>query len=52
MEQKSVYCIECVCGRQIETAERALDCPACSRKLLIEWHAEIEAAQQPKAKAA
>lgn len=45
MQQISVYCIECLCGRYIETAKNELDCPECGRKLLIEWHAEIEAAR-------
>jgi predicted RNA-binding Zn-ribbon protein involved in translation (DUF1610 family) len=43
MRQTSVYCVECLCGRQIETELVELDCPACGRKLLIERDAEKRA---------
>jgi hypothetical protein len=37
MGYTSVYSLECVCGRQIETEERTLSCPSCHRELVIEW---------------
>ena len=40
MRQASVYCIDCLCGRHIETQLIELDCPTCKRKLRIEWDAE------------
>jgi Zn finger protein HypA/HybF involved in hydrogenase expression len=43
MYQRSVYCIECLCGRYIETENVEIDCPACSKKLRIEWDAEVKA---------
>jgi Zn finger protein HypA/HybF involved in hydrogenase expression len=43
MRQTSVYCIECLCGQYIETESVELDCPACERKLRIEWDAEVKA---------
>jgi Zn finger protein HypA/HybF involved in hydrogenase expression len=43
MRQASVYCVECLCGQHIETEAVELDCPACKRKLRIEWDAEVKA---------
>jgi Zn finger protein HypA/HybF involved in hydrogenase expression len=45
MHQRSVYCIECLCGRYIETEAAELDCPTCGRKLRIEWDAEAKVAE-------
>jgi Zn finger protein HypA/HybF involved in hydrogenase expression len=45
MRQTSVYCIECLCGRYIETESAELDCPTCGRKLRIEWDAEAKVAE-------
>jgi hypothetical protein len=48
MRQKiSVYSVECVCGRQIETERQALPCPYCQRNVVIEWPAE-EPPQTPE----
>jgi predicted RNA-binding Zn-ribbon protein involved in translation (DUF1610 family) len=52
MLQTSMYCVECVCGQHLETDAAELDCPACGRKLRIEWDAEARATVQilePKA---
>ena len=43
MRQTSVYCIECLCGRYIETEYVELDCRTCGRELRIEWDAEAKA---------
>lgn len=52
MRQTSVYCVECVCGQRLETDAAELDCPACGRKLQIEWDAEAKATMQtPEPKA-
>ncbi len=37
MRLRSVYAIECLCGRYIETEETDLRCPECKRQLVIEW---------------
>ena len=47
MRQESVYSVECVCGRQIETERQALPCPYCQRDVVIEWPAE-ERPQTPE----
>ncbi len=43
MHKTSVYCIECLCERYIETESEEIDCPGCGRKLRIEWDAEFKA---------
>jgi hypothetical protein len=40
LRQKSVYSVECVCGRWIETEILAIPCPSCQRDVVIEWPAE------------
>jgi competence CoiA-like predicted nuclease len=37
---KSVFCLECLCSRHIETEARTLKCPSCDRELVIEWGRE------------
>ena len=37
MQDTSVYCVECVCGREIESSELITTCPHCRRTLIIEW---------------
>jgi predicted RNA-binding Zn-ribbon protein involved in translation (DUF1610 family) len=37
MRIASIYCLDCPCGRHIETREEKLKCPECGRLLVIEW---------------
>ena len=43
MRHTSVYCLECVCGHEIETQNPLLNCPACGRVLAIQWQTEQDA---------
>ena len=47
MRQRSVYSVECVCGRHIETELDKFQCPSCQRDVVIEWPAE-EAPETPE----
>ena len=44
MRVTSLFCFECLCGRDIETEARTLECPSCHRALVIEWGRKEEKA--------
>jgi hypothetical protein len=50
MRQRSVYSVECVCGRHIETELDKFQCPFCQRDVVIEWPVQ-EAPETPEAPA-
>ena len=45
MRTASVYSVECICGRLIESETNSLVCPGCRRLVVIEWPA---AEEQPR----
>ena len=36
---RSVYSVECLCGRKVESESRELECPSCGQKIRVEWPA-------------
>ena len=36
MQQKSVYCLDCICGQHIESETTTLTCPRCKRLIEIQ----------------
>jgi hypothetical protein len=46
MRLTSVYCVECLCGRHVESETHILTCPGCQRLIVIEWPATDEAEHQ------
>lgn len=50
MRQRSVYSVEYVCGRHIETGLDKFHCPSCKRDVVIEW--PVEEAPEPEGPAA
>jgi hypothetical protein len=48
MNPQSVYVIPCLCGRLVESPERASRCPSCQRMLYV---CTIEAAERAETRA-
>lgn len=46
MRMHSVFCFRCICGRSIETPERAGNCPECNRLFVLDWGRSEELAQE------
>lgn len=42
MRAASVYSVECICGRLIESEPNSHVCPGCHRLIIIEWPAAEE----------
>ena len=42
MTATSFYCLDCVCGRHLQSETRELVCPTCGRQIRIEWPAKAE----------
>lgn len=58
MRMNSIYCIDCICGRHFEIESREFVCPACRRRIVIEWghnadsdSGETSAEKQPTSEA-
>ena len=46
----SVFCVTCVCGRNVETKHEVSNCPHCKRLIQIEWRpAEVRRLEREKA---
>jgi phage FluMu protein Com len=37
---RSIYCVQCTCGYQIETEHKEAKCPRCNRAIQLDWPAE------------
>jgi hypothetical protein len=37
---RSIYTVECVCGRQIHSETLQTECPSCHRTLVLSWPGE------------
>jgi hypothetical protein len=47
MALKSLYCVECICGYDIESETNILICPGCQRLVVIEWPAQADSNPTP-----
>jgi hypothetical protein len=48
MALKSLYCVECICGYDIESETNTLICPGCQRLVVIEWPAQPDSNRTPE----
>lgn len=37
MSAESLFCIPCLCGREVKSHYRVTTCPECGRLLVVEW---------------
>jgi hypothetical protein len=42
MEGHSRFVADCLCGRRFETPDREYVCPACGRRIVLEWGGDAE----------